>query len=148
MALTACGFTFEDSDYEEEDGFEGDEEEFEEEFEEEESEEEETQDYDGEQYDPTSEGAPSIEWHVGQGTNGEEHVHEGIQTSDGGYIAIGHTQEASSSKSDILIVKVDEDGELEWQQVIGTAGQWDVGIAIAEVDDGFIAGGIAVNNTP
>ena len=44
------------SDYEEEDGFEGDEEE--------ESEEEETQDYDGEQYEPTSEGAPSIEWHM------------------------------------------------------------------------------------
>jgi len=34
--------------------------------------------------------APEIEWFKGYGTNTEEHVHEGMQTSDGGYIAIGH----------------------------------------------------------
>ena len=29
-------------------------------------------------------------WYMGQGTDREEHVHEGMQTSDGGFIAIGH----------------------------------------------------------
>lgn len=91
---------------------------------------------------------PTVEWHIGQGTEGEEHVHEGMQTSDGGYIAIGQNQESGSSKTDILIVKVDAAGQLQWQKSIGSAGQWDVGIAIVEVADGYIAGGgIAVGNT-
>ena len=37
----------------------------------------------------SAEGAPAVEWHVGEGTSGEEHVHEGLQTADGGYVAIG-----------------------------------------------------------
>ena len=37
---------------------------------------------------PYNVGAPEMEWYVGQGTDVEEHVHEGMQTSDGGYIGI------------------------------------------------------------
>ena len=40
---------------------------------------------------PYNVGAPEMEWYVGQGTDVEEHVHEGMQTSDGGYIGIGET---------------------------------------------------------
>ena len=67
-----------------------------------------------------SELAPLIEWHLGQGTDLEEHVHEGTQTTDGGYIAIGHTAESGSSKTDILTIKVDAGGVLEWQHVYGS----------------------------
>ena len=97
---------------------------------------------------PGSEGAPSIAWHVGQGTDLEEHVHEGVQTSDGGYIAIGHTSESGSSKTDVLTIKVDSGGSLEWQRIYGAAGGWDVGIAVIEVEDGFVAaGGLDVSGT-
>ena len=53
---------------------------------------------------------PPVEWHVGLGTDGEEHVHEGLQTSDGGFIGVGHTAEHRGSKTDILVVI--EDGLL------------------------------------
>lgn len=64
---------------------------------------------------------PEIEWFKGYGTNTEEQVHEGMQTSDGGYIAIGHGIE-SSDADDMLIIKVDSDGNFEWKQDFGTAG--------------------------
>ena len=90
----------------------------------------------------SAEGAPVIEWHVGRGTDGEEHVHEGMQTTDGGYIAIGQTEEGGGSRTtDMLVVKVDADGGLEWTARLGTTGQMDVGIAILEVDDGYLAAG-------
>ena len=39
-------------------------------------------------YDTSS--ITSSGWYLGQGTDREEHVHEGMETSDGGFIAIGH----------------------------------------------------------
>jgi hypothetical protein len=84
--------------------------------------------------------APEVEWFKGHGTNSEEHVHEGMQTSDGGYIAIGHGIE-SSHADDMLIIKADGDGNLEWKQQFGTAGRQGTGYCIAEVSDGYIAGG-------
>lgn len=87
------------------------------------------------------EAAPALEWHVGLGTNAEEHVHEGMQTSDGGYVAVGHGVEPSGSRLDMLVIKTDASGNQEWQTRIGTNGQMDVGIAIAESTNGFVVGG-------
>jgi hypothetical protein len=84
--------------------------------------------------------APVIEWFKAQGTNTEEHVHEGFQTSDGGYIAIGHGIEQSYT-DDMLIIKVDQNGQFGWKQDFGTAGKKGAGYCIAEVSDGYIAGG-------
>ena len=83
---------------------------------------------------------PEIEWFKAQGTNTEEHVHEGMQTSDGGYIAIGHGIE-SSDADDMLIIKVDNDGIFEWKQEFGTPGKKGAGYCVAEVSEGYIAGG-------
>lgn len=92
---------------------------------------------------PRSAGAEaSISWHVGYGTNLEEHVHEGHQTSDGGYVAIGHVMEAEGSDNlDMLVVKIDALGNEQWQTRIGTDGAMDVGLSIAETATGFVAGG-------
>ena len=86
---------------------------------------------------------PEVQWHVGLGTDYEEHVHEGHQTSDGGYIAIGHALESDGANSalDMLVIKVDADGNEQWQTRIGSPGQMDLGIAIAETATGFVAGG-------
>ena len=81
--------------------------------------------------------APGTEWFTGQGTDHEEHVHEGCQTSDGGYVAIGHGIELAH----MLIVKVDEEGGLEWQKTFGDIGKRGVGYCVAEVPGGYIAGG-------
>jgi hypothetical protein len=84
--------------------------------------------------------APNVEWFRGHGTNSEEHVHEGMQTSDGGYIAIGHGIESSDS-DDMLIIKVDKDGKFEWKQDFGTSGKKGTGYCVAEFSDGYITGG-------
>ena len=85
--------------------------------------------------------APVLSWHIGQGTNREEHVHEGHQTADGGYIAVGHHAVANGATTVMLVIKVDAAGDLEWQTQIGDSGVWDVGIAVQEVADGYVVGG-------
>ena len=82
----------------------------------------------------------SLEWFVGLGTDFEEHVHEGMQTSDGGYIGVGSGNNGNQPY-DIIIIKTDNSGELEWMKNFGTAGEKGSGYTIDEVSDGFIVGG-------
>jgi len=79
-------------------------------------------------------------WHKGYGTSFGNHVHEGIQTSDGGYIGIGQTWDSSDCPQ-MLVIKTYSNGNKQWQKVIGTGSQPDIGICVAEVSDGFICGG-------
>ena len=52
--------------------------------------------------------APEMEWHKGQGTPRGDHVHYGLQTSDGGYIMVGQTVDGVGEyASDMLVVKTD-----------------------------------------
>jgi hypothetical protein len=83
---------------------------------------------------------PRYEWFRGQGTDTEEHVHEGFQTSDGGFISIGHGIESSGS-DDMLIIKVKANGISDWKQDFGTSGKKGAGYCITELADGYIAGG-------
>jgi len=82
-----------------------------------------------------------MEWHEGFGTKYGEHVHEGFQTNDGGYLGVGQTWEGYSDYQDILVVKADSSGNLEWQTIIGTEDQFDVGICAIETRDGYFIGG-------
>ncbi len=85
---------------------------------------------------------PIVDFYKGHGTEGEEHIHEGIETLDNGFIGIGHTQDFPESESlDMLIIKTDSKGKEIWSKKIGTIGEWDVGIAIAESDNSFYAVG-------
>jgi hypothetical protein len=87
-----------------------------------------------------SEAAPDVQWQVGLGTDLEEHVHEGHETSDGGFIMIGHHAETEdfSGATDILVIKADGEGNEQWQRVLGTSGSPDVGYAVAETSDGYV----------
>jgi hypothetical protein len=85
--------------------------------------------------------APLMEWHKGYGTDNGEHIHEIMQTNDGGYIGIGQTDEEGGSASDILVIKIDSDGEYIWQRIIGTKNKFDTGICVEETDDGYLIGG-------
>ncbi|MHC4150697.1 MAG: hypothetical protein ACYSSP_01185, partial [Planctomycetota bacterium] len=85
--------------------------------------------------------APEMQWHKGHGTDNGEHVHYGLQTSDGGYIMTGGTSEGRRGSSDMLVVKTDSNGELQWQKIIGTKGQADYANFVTEVSDGFIVAG-------
>jgi hypothetical protein len=85
--------------------------------------------------------APKMEWNKGYGTDNGEHIHEIMQTNDGGYIGIGQTSEVRGSGADILVVKIDSQGEFTWQKIIGTEGQYDIGICVEEAKDGYLIGG-------
>ena len=71
--------------------------------------------------------APKMEYNKGYGTDNGEHIHEIMQTSDGGYIGIGQTDEDQEDRYDILVVKTNSEGEFHWQQIIGTKGEYDIG---------------------
>ncbi|MBT6957399.1 MAG: hypothetical protein HN996_03175, partial [Opitutae bacterium] len=85
--------------------------------------------------------APTQEWLYGHGTDRGEHVFEGFQAKDGGFVAIGKTGEKSGRTTDILVVRTDAKGKLEWQRIIGEKGRNEEGRCIIEVEDGYILGG-------
>ena len=84
--------------------------------------------------------APAMEWHEGHGTDGGDHVHHGAQTSDGGYIMTGQSW-TEERGVDMLVVKTDGHGALEWQRVVGESGVHDHGTYVVEVADGFVVAG-------
>lgn len=84
--------------------------------------------------------SPAMEWHKGFGTDLEEHVHEGWQTNDLGFIGIGQNQEREKGETNILVVKSDSQGTQQWMREIGTQDKWDVGLCVKETVDGFIIG--------
>ncbi len=85
--------------------------------------------------------APAMQWHKGLGTDTEEKCQHVMQTSDGGYLVVGMTDEAAGRASDMLIIKADVDGNEQWQKIIGTTNQHDWANISAEVADGYIVAG-------
>jgi len=85
--------------------------------------------------------APLMEWHKGYGTNNGDHIHEIMQTSDGGYIGIGQTSESRNNSFDILVVKIDATGDFMWQKIIGNENKSDIGICVDEAENGYVIGG-------
>ena len=84
--------------------------------------------------------APAMEWHKGHGTARGDHVHYGLQSSDGGYIMAGETSE-SRRGSDMLVVKTDARGDLKWQKTIGKPRRRDFATFVMEVKGGFVVTG-------
>ena len=138
----------ESEEYEDEEEYEESEDESEEYEDEEEAEDESLYDEYGEwdkgttYYDTSS--TSSTGWYIGQGTDREEHVHEGMQTLDGGFIAIGHhweKEEDPTGFTDMIILKTDSNGKELWKTIVGTANKFDVGYAVNELSDGYVASG-------
>src|SRR5436190_13488494 len=63
--------------------------------------------------------APAIEWQKSLGGAGVEEAAYIEQTSDGGYVVVGSTQPPNGQPRDYFIVKVDGDGNSEWQRQYG-----------------------------
>ena len=88
---------------------------------------------------------PAMEWFKGYNASGAgPHVHDGIVTSDGGYLGIGQAE--IGSDEDMVVIKVDSNGDHLWTKIIGTNNQQDVGYAVAEASDGYICGGGLYNS--
>ncbi|MEM9921828.1 MAG: T9SS type A sorting domain-containing protein [Bacteroidota bacterium] len=62
-------------------------------------------------------------------------------TSDGGFILAGATQSYGAGGADVLLVKVDQTGQVSWAKTFGGSG-WDEGFDVAVTEDGgFIVAG-------
>ncbi len=60
-----------------------------------------------------------------------------IKTSNGGYLLTCNTENPQTSRDDILLLKVDAEGNEEWRQPYGN-GRTSEGVAAMEVPDGYI----------
>ena len=92
---------------------------------------------------PLSAQVPVMQWHKGHGTDQSDHVHYGLQCRDGGYVMAGQTS-GPRRNSDMLVVKTDEQGDLQWQKIIGTPQRRDFATFVMEVADGFVVTGALV----
>lgn len=85
--------------------------------------------------------APSLQWSTGVGTDGNDHVFEGIHCSDRGFCIVGKCSEANEASVDGFVIKLDPDGRQEWVSIFGIPDYHDEVRCIVEVSDGFLIGG-------
>ena len=92
---------------------------------------------------------PQIEWQNTIGGSGFERFTSLTQTSDGGYMLGGWSDsdisgdktENSNGGFDFWIVKIDENGSIEWQNSIGGSAGDALAEAVETTDGGYILGG-------
>ena len=94
----------------------------------------------------------SLQWKKSYGGPGNDRAHSIQLTFDGGYIvagvggASGADIEQNKGESDFLIVKLDDQGTLEWEQSYGGSGQ-DAAFSIQPtLDGGYIVAGHALSS--
>ena len=81
------------------------------------------------------------EWTKTFGTNKNEYATSIISSSEGGYyILANNEQEDMENIYDISVLKINLNGELEWEEVLGGIGN-DVGNSIIDTEDGILVSG-------
>jgi hypothetical protein len=75
------------------------------------------------------------------GGAGEERGLSLQETRDAGLIVAGYTGSKGAGQRDILLIKTDKEGDLEWERTIGGPGR-DEGWAVAVTRDGFAVAGV------
>jgi predicted secreted protein len=83
-----------------------------------------------------------IQWQRAYGGGGNDALFSGQQTSDGGYIAAGLTESFGAGMRDFWVLKLDDDGDIEWQNAYGGSNNDGPASAIQQTSDGgYITGG-------
>lgn len=96
--------------------------------------------------------APSIQWQKSFGAVSSDYGRDVKQTIDGGYIMVGHTisnagaYASNHGNFDILIIKMDANGELEWQRLFGGSAIDIAKSVITTSDGGYIVAGYTESN--
>ncbi|MBA7620901.1 hypothetical protein ES703_28257 [subsurface metagenome] len=81
----------------------------------------------------TSEG--DVEWQYTYGGTGNDTAYAIQETSDGGYIVAGYTHFFGATTSDIWILKLSSEGDIEWQHIYGGTGD-EVAYSVQETSEG------------
>ena len=89
----------------------------------------------------TSEG--DIEWQFTYGGIGDDTAYSIQETSDGGYIVVGYMHFFGIQTSDIWILKLTSEGDIEWQHIYGGTGD-DKAYSVQQTSEGgyIVAGSI------
>ena len=85
--------------------------------------------------------APDTLWTKTFGGLNSEYANTVIQTNDGGFIIAGSTESIGAGSFDAWLIKIDENGNEEWNQTYGGS-EWDKAMSIIQLSDGcFIVAG-------
>jgi hypothetical protein len=84
---------------------------------------------------------PDLQWEKSFGGAGDERGLAIQETRDAGLIATGFTGSKGAGGRDILLIKTDKDGGLEWERTVGGPGR-DEGWALVETKEGFVVAGV------
>jgi hypothetical protein len=76
-----------------------------------------------------------IEWQKTYGGSGFDLAHSIQQTQDGGYVVAGWTGSFGAGDKDAWVLKLDANGEIEWQKTYGGSG-FDLAHSIQQTQDG------------
>lgn len=93
-----------------------------------------------------------LEWQKCLGGSGHDWAHSVQQTADGGYILAGSTESndgdvtGNHGGQDFWIVKLKEDGELEWQRCLGGSSNDTASAVQQTIDGGYIVSGYTESN--
>lgn len=83
----------------------------------------------------------SLSWIKSYGDSGDDRGNSIISTSDGGFAIAGHTESFGAGGADVLLIKTDSDGALQWNIAFGGTG-YDYGRFVKQLSDGsFVTGG-------
>ena len=93
-----------------------------------------------------TDGQGNEEWNQTFGGSDGDFGYSVKQTTDGGYVVIGHTDSFGNGDKDIWLIKTDGQGNEEWNQTFGGS-EDDEGLYIEQtMDGGFIITGYLSNN--
>jgi hypothetical protein len=88
-----------------------------------------------------------IQWERTYGGSGDDWASSAQQTSDGGYIVAGYTDNFGAGFSDFWVLKLSPLGVIEWQAPYGGVGD-DAAFSVSQTDDfGFVVAGATGSNT-
>jgi len=76
-------------------------------------------------------------WHNAFGYDYDEEVEQVIATRDGGYILVGTTNSDHRKLNDVYVVKIDANGNKQWQHHYGGRAN-EEGLGVVEDDDGYV----------
>lgn len=95
------------------------------------------------------------EWQQNLGGESDDHLYSTVQTTDGGYIIAGDSvsntsgnkKKANKSGTDFWVIKLDEQGEILWQETYNTGKTDILTSAVENVDGTILLGGYAQSET-
>jgi uncharacterized delta-60 repeat protein len=87
-------------------------------------------------------GNGSVIWQKAYGGPGSDEAWDIRQTADGGYVVAGTTDSYGEGNGDLWVLKLDSEGDVEWEKVYGGT-EFDGAAAVRQLEDGgyIIAGG-------